>query len=232
MQQNQPRYRDHADASAVLAQSLMKHAGQNVVVLGVGPGGVVVAAPVADALGADLDVLVVRPLTVPGHPDRPWGAVAVLSDCVQVAADPDNGGSGELPAGLLQRDVIDLRRLENLLRDGRPPEPVNGRLSILVTDGLAGVPTLRAAASAVRRHRPARLVIALPAGTGQTCRELRRDADEVVCPRSLGPFRAVAPVYAEHPTVSSDDVRSLLSAWSVPMAKTASGQSPGRARRA
>ena len=116
-----------------------------------------------------------------------------------------------------------MRRLENLLRDGRPSEPVNGRVVIVVTDGLASVPAMRAATSAVRRHRPARLVIALPAGTSQACRELRGDADEVVCPRSLGPFRAVAPVYAEHPTVSSDDVRSLLSAWSVPMAKTAPG---------
>ena len=92
MQQNQPRYCDHADASAVLAQSLVKYAGQNVVVLGVGLGGVVVAAPIADALGADLDVLVVRPLTAPGQPDRPWGAVAVLGDCVQVAADRDADG--------------------------------------------------------------------------------------------------------------------------------------------
>jgi len=227
MQQDQPRYRDYADASTILAQSLVKHAGQNVVVLGVGLGGVVVAAPVADALGADLDVLVVRPLTEPGHADRPWGAVAALGDCVQVAADPDNGGSGDVPAGLLQRDVIDLRRLENLLRDGRPPEPVKGRVAILVTDGLAGVAVLRAAASAVRRHRPARLVVALPAATGQTCRDLRRDADDVVCPRSLGPFRAIAPVYAAHPAASSDDVRRLLSPSLVPAAHPSSGQLPG-----
>ena len=139
MQQNQPRYRDHADASAVLAQSLVKYAGQNVVVLGVGLGGVVVAAPVADALGADLDVLVVRPLTVPGQPDRPWGAVAVLGDCVQVAADREAVDAAERrlpaewPAGVHQRDLIEMRRLENLLRDGRPPEPVNGRVVIVVT---------------------------------------------------------------------------------------------------
>lgn len=232
MQHLQPSYRDHADAGAVLARSLVKYAGQNVVVFGVGPGGVAVAAPVAGALGADLDVLVVRRLTVPGEPDRRWGAMAALGDCVQVAADRDADARrvpGGSTAGEPKRDVVEVRRLEHLLRDGRPPEPVRGRPVIVVGDGLAGVAAMRAAASAVRRHHPARLVVALPAGTSQTCQELRRSADEVVCPCSLGPFRAVAPVYAERTTIGPEDVRALLSASSTtPRPAVASRQIHGR----
>ena len=89
MQQTIARYRDRAAAGAVLAEQLMKYAGQNVAVFGVGAGGVAVAAPIARALGADLDVLAVRRLTLPGQPDQPWGAVAVLGDCVQVVAEQD-----------------------------------------------------------------------------------------------------------------------------------------------
>ena len=83
------RYRDRGAAGAVLAEELMKYAGQNVAVFGVGAGGVAVAAPIARALGADLDVLAVRRLTMPGQPDQPWGAVAVLGECVQVVAEQD-----------------------------------------------------------------------------------------------------------------------------------------------
>ena len=84
-----PRYRDRRAAGSELAKELMKYAGQNVAVFGVGAGGVAVAAPIADALGADLDVLAVRQLTLPGQPDRSWGAVAVLGDCVKLVAEPD-----------------------------------------------------------------------------------------------------------------------------------------------
>ena len=80
MQQTIARYRDRAAAGAVLAEQLRKYPGQNVAVFGVAAGGVAVAAPIAGALGADLDVLAVRRITMPGQPDQPWGAVAVLGD--------------------------------------------------------------------------------------------------------------------------------------------------------
>ena len=202
-QQTIARYRDRGAAGAVLAEALMKYAGQNVAVFGVGAGGVAVAAPIARALGADLDVLAVRRLTLPGQPDRPWGAVAVLGDCVQVVGEPVDT--------VRQRDLTELRQLEGTYRAGRPPERVAGRLVIVVGDGLASLAAMRAAAAAVRRNYPAQLVMALPAGTAQLSRELGRVADEVICPISGGLFQSDASVYSDPAGVGVEETRSLLS---------------------
>src|SRR5690242_1999898 len=113
MRQTIPLYRDRAAAGLVLAEKLMKYAGQNVAVFGVGASGVLVAAPVAEALGADLDVVAVRQLTVPGQPDQVWGAVAVLGDCVQIVAehrsDRERSRSVELTDTVRQCDLSQLR---------------------------------------------------------------------------------------------------------------------------
>ena len=216
MQQIIPLYRDRAAAGSVLAEELMKYAGQNVAVFGVGAGGVAVAAPIADALGADLDVLAARRLTMPGQPDQAWGAVAVLGECVQIVAEQDTDTHRPAPADLVdtvrQRDLTELRHLEDSYRAGRPPERVNGRLVIVVGDGLTSLAVMRAAASAVRRQHPAQLVIALPTGTNRTCRELGRTADEVICPMAPGLLNPIGSVYSEHAGSSVDDVARLLSA--------------------
>lgn len=216
MLQKVPRYRDRRQAGVVLGELLVKYAGQNVAVFAVGPGGVVVAAPVAAALGADLDVLMVRPLTMPGRPDRVWGALSASGERVYVVAEQDAEAAAIASADVLgsasRRELTALRHLRDTMRSGRPPERVRGRLVIVVGDGLASVAAMRAAASAVRGNQPARLVLAVPAATGQTCREMAKDADELVCPWSLGPFRAVAPVYSVSAEVGVADVRSALTA--------------------
>jgi len=212
MQQTIARYRDRPAAGAVLAEELMKYAGQNVAVFGVGAGGVAVAAPIARALGADLDVMVVRRLTMPGQPDVTWGAVAVLGACVQVVAERDTYRRIAAEPGdtVRQRDLTELRQLEDTYRAGRPPERINGRLVIVVGDGLTSLAVMRAAASAVRRHRPAQLVLAIPTGTTQMSRELGRVADEVICPTSAGLFRSDPSVYSDPASITVDDVRRLL----------------------
>jgi predicted phosphoribosyltransferase len=213
MQQTIARYRDRAAAGAVLAEQLMKYAGQNVAVFGVGAGGVAVATPIARALGADLDVLAARRLTLPGQPDQLWGAVAVLGDCVQVVAEQDTHRrtAAELGDTVRQRDLTELRHLEDAYRAGRPPERITSRLVIVVGDGLASLAAMRAAASAVRRHRPAQLVIALPTATTQMSRELSRVADEVICPLSAGLFQSDGSVYSDPAGISVDDVTRMLS---------------------
>ena len=213
MQQTIAGYRDRAEAGAVLTEHLMKYAGQNVAVFGVAAGGVAVAAPIAGALGADLDVLAVRRITMPGQPDQPWGAVAVLGDCVQVVAEPDTPRrTAAEPADTgRQRDLTELRHLEDTYRAGRPPERITGRLVIVVGDGLTGLAAMRAAAAAVRRNYPAQLVMALPAGTAQLSRELGRVADEVICPMSAGPFQSDGSVYSDPAGISVDDVTRMLS---------------------
>jgi predicted phosphoribosyltransferase len=192
----------------------MGYAGQNVAVLGVGAGGVAVAAPIARALGADLDVLAVRGLTLPGQPDQMWGAAAALGKYVQIVAEQ---GSGHRFAkaergNVSERDLAELRHLEDIYRAGRPPERVSGRLVIVVADGLTDLTVMNAAVSAVRRHHPARVVFALPAGTTQRCRELGRVADEVICPMISGLLRMASPVYSDQASIGVDDVRHLLSA--------------------
>jgi len=213
MQQTIAGYRDRAEAGAVLTEHLMKYAGQNVAVFGVAAGGVAVAAPIAGALGADLDVLAVRRITMPGQPDQPWGAVAVLGDCVQVVAEPDTPRRTAAEPGdtVRQRDLTELRHLEDTYRAGRPPERITGRLVIVVGDGLTGLAAMRAAATAVRRHRPAQLVIALPTATTQMSRELGRVADEVICPMSAGLFQSNGSVYSDPAGISVDDVTRMLS---------------------
>jgi predicted phosphoribosyltransferase len=213
MQQTIARYRDRAAAGAVLAEQLMKYAGQNVAVFGVGAGGVAVAAPIARALGADLDVLAAQQLTLPGQPDQLWGAVAVLGECVQVVAEQDTHRrtAAELGDTVRRRDLTELRQLEETYRAGRPPERVTSRLVIVVGDGLASLAAMRAAASAVRRHRPAQLVIALPTATTQMSRELGRVADEVICPLSAGLFQSDGSVYSDSAGISVDDVTRMLS---------------------
>ena len=211
--QTMARYRDRKAAGAVLAEELMKYAGQNVAVFGVGAGGVAVAAPIARALGADLDVLAVRRLTMPGQPDQPWGAVAVLGECVQVVAEQDTHRSTAAePRDTVRRhDLTELRHLEDSYRAGRPPEQITNRLVIIVGDGLTSLAAMRAAATAVRRHRPAHLVIALPTGTTQMSRELGRVADEVVCPLQAGLFHSSGSVYNDSAGISVDDVTRMIS---------------------
>ena len=216
MQPTIARYRDCADAGAVLGTELMKYAGQNVAVFGVGSGGLTVAAPIARALGADLDVLAARPLSLPGQPDRVWGAVAMHGECAQIVADQDIEPRRypiiEPANNLRQRDLDQLRNLDKAYRGVRPPEPVTGRLIIVVADGLTRLTVMRAAASAVRRQHPARLVYALPAGTTACCTGLRKAADEVICPVCIGLFHPTAPVYRDEVDISVNDVRRLLAA--------------------
>jgi predicted phosphoribosyltransferase len=216
MQQTRTGYRDRLDGGSTLAAELMKYAGQNVAVFGVGAGGVAVAAPIAHALGADLDVLAVRRLTLPGQPEHVWGAVAVLGDCVQIATeqgtDRERLAAPEPGEAVRQRDLTELRHLEHTYRAGRPPERVNGRLVIVVGDGLSSLAVMRAAASAVRRQHPASLIIALPTATTQMCRELGRVADEVICPQSRGLFHSDAPIYSDQVGIDIENVRRLLSA--------------------
>ncbi len=148
-------------------------------VFGVVSGGVAVAAPVAVALGADLDVLKVCRLTMPGWPDRAWGALSTSGERVYVVAEQDAEAvaitPADVPDSASQRELTVLRQLQDTKRSGRPPDWVRGRPVLVVGDGLASVAAMRAAASALRkparpvgprgsrRHRPN-----LP-GIGQRC---------------------------------------------------------------
>jgi predicted phosphoribosyltransferase len=209
-------FRDRVEAGDVLAGELGHFAGRDdVVVLALPRGGVPVAARVAQALGAPLDVFVVRKLGVPGHEELAMGAIA--SGGVRVVNEQVAGrlGLGEADLGrAAEAEGRELARRERRYREGRPPPDLGGRVAILVDDGLATGSTMRAAVAAVRRLDPARVVVAVPTAPASTCQRLREEADEVVCATTPRPFRAVGNSYRSFPQTSDEEVRVLLrSAW-------------------
>jgi len=206
------RFRDRREAGRVLAQELAAYARRpDVVVLALPRGGVPVAYEVARALGAPLDVFLVRKLGVPGHEELAMGAVATGG--VRVLNDQVVRALGIPP------DVIDmvaaweqqeLARRERLYRGDRPPPDVKGRTVVLVDDGLATGATMRAALAALRQQQPARRVVAVPTAAAQTCDALRTEADDVVCATTPEPFDAVGFWYEDFSQTTDDEVRELL----------------------
>ena len=206
------RFANRLGAGRRLAEALAAYAGRpDVVVLGLPRGGVPVAAEVARALGAPLDVFLVRKLGVPGHEELAMGAIA--SGGVRVLNEDVLDGL-RIPAAVVE-DITDVEaaemaRRERAYRGGRPPLDVRNRVVIVVDDGLATGSTMRAAVAALRRLEPARIVVAVPTGARETCQMLREEADEVVCLMTPDPFHAVGLWYGDFRPTTDDQVRALL----------------------
>jgi predicted phosphoribosyltransferase len=205
-------FQDRVEAGDVLAERLQHYAGRpDVLVLALPRGGVPVAARVAEALGAPLDVFMVRKLGVPGHEELAMGAIA--SGGVRVVNQQVVGRFG-LGEAVLDRvaeaEGRELARRERSYREGRGPPDLTGRVVILVDDGLATGSTMRAAVAAARRLDPARVVVAVPTAPASTCQRLREEADEVICATTPRPFRAVGYSYRSFPQTSDEEVTDLL----------------------
>jgi len=203
---------DRRDAGRVLALRLPKYRGRDdVVVLALPRGGVPVAYEVASALGVPMDVFLVRKLGTPGHRELAMGAIAsggvrVLNeDVVQWY-----GISDSAIERIAREEQEELERRERAYRGNRPAPDLTAKIVILIDDGLATGSTMRAAAQAMRAHRPARVVIAVPVGAPQTCAELAAVADEVICARMPEPFSAVGQWYLNFDQIDDDEVRELL----------------------
>src|SRR5712671_4832802 len=168
-------FRDRREAGRLLAEKLSGYANRpDLLVLALPRGGVPVAYEVARALGAPLDVFVVRKLGVPGYEELAMGAVAtggvrVLNDQLVSRLGIPN----HLIDAVAAREKQELARRERLYRGGRPPPDVRGRTAILVDDGLATGATMRAAILALRRQHPARIVVAVPTASPETCEEMK-----------------------------------------------------------
>lgn len=206
------QYADRREAGAELANRLSAFRGRDdVVVLGLPRGGVPVAFEVAAALGAPLDVFVVRKLGVPGHAELAMGAIA--SGGVRVL-NQDVLAWYALPEAAIEtvarEEEQELQRREREYRNGQPLVNVAGRIVILVDDGLATGSTMKAAVQAIRALRPTRIVVAVPVGANDTCRALAATADEVVCARTPEPFSAVGLWYRDFSQTTDEEVRELL----------------------
>ncbi|MFN2387204.1 MAG: phosphoribosyltransferase [Thermoanaerobaculia bacterium] len=205
-------FRDRTEAGRLLASQLGRYAGRpNLLVLGLPRGGVPVAYEVAKLLGAPLDVFLVRKLGVPGHEEVAMGAIAtggvrVLSADLVRQLEISPAAVEEVAA----REQRELERREAAYRGSSPPPDVTGRTVILVDDGLATGSTMRAAAEALRRLGPARIVVGVPVAAPETCRELESLVDDVVCAVTPRPFYAVGQWYQDFSETSDEEVRSLL----------------------
>jgi putative phosphoribosyl transferase len=207
------RFRDRAEAGRLLGERLSGYVGlPDVVVLGLPRGGVPVAREVARALGAPLDVFLVRKLGHPGQPELAMGAIAsggtrVLNE--ELVRELRLGD--DVLERATERERAELDRREHAYRGDRPAPELRDRTVVLVDDGLATGATMRAAAQAVRSLAPRRVVIAVPTAPPHALEELAREADEVVAMIAPDPFHAVGLWYDDFRELSDDDVRRLLS---------------------
>jgi predicted phosphoribosyltransferase len=205
-------FRDRREAGRLLAAKLTAYANRpDVIVLALPRGGVPVGYEVARALGAPLDVFVVRKLGVPGYEELAMGAVAtggvrVLNDQVVSRL----GIPEHVIDAVAAREQQELARRERLYRGGRPPLDVRNRTVILVDDGLATGATMHAAIAALRQLHPARIVVAVPTASAETCEEMRAEADDVICAVTPEPFQAVGRWYQDFSQTMDEEVQDLL----------------------
>jgi putative phosphoribosyl transferase len=206
-------FRDRSDAGRQLAQKLLHLRDRNPVVLALPRGGVPVGLEVARALGAPLDLVLVRKIGVPWQPELALGAVTDGDD-PEVFIDRNLVAELAIPGDYITeetaRQIDELERRRRVYRSGRAPMDVSGRAAIVVDDGIATGATMRVALQATRRRNPSWLVLAAPVATPDTLARLRPEADEVVCleiPAGLG---AIGFYYRDFHQVSDAEVTAIL----------------------
>jgi predicted phosphoribosyltransferase len=205
-------FRDRREAGRALAEELTSyHHKDDLLVLGLARGGVPVGWEVAKALTATLDVFLVRKLGVPGWPELAMGALAsgggvVMNDNVVSSLHI----ADEQVRAAIDSETAELKRREQAYRDGRAGVDVRGKIVMIVDDGIATGASMLAAIRAVRAVGPQSIVVAAPVGPQSVCRELAREADDVVCVTMPPAFEAVGQVYADFHQITDDEVRELL----------------------
>ena len=210
------RFRDRTDAGRQLAAWLADYANQpDVIVLGLPRGGVVVAAEVASALNAPLDVWLVRKLGVPGQPELAMGAVATggveirnddVVDALQIAPEAIHE--------VAVRERAELERRAYAYRGSRAEPSLRDKRAILVDDGLATGATMEAAVAAARQLQPREIIVAVPVGARETCDRIGRVADRIVVVEAPSEFRAVGIWYDDFTQTTDDEVRRLVAGHS------------------
>jgi len=206
------RFRNRREAGRLLAEHLRGYGGRDdVIVLALPRGGVPVAYEIADALGAPLDVYLVRKLGVPGHEELALGAIATggirvinrqLVDALEMTTD-------EVEA-VAARELTELQRRERDYRGDRPPPDLTARTVILVDDGLATGSSMWAALLAARQDDPARIVVAVPFADPHVRESFRGEADEVVCLMTPQPLGSVGRWYEDFSQTTDEEVHYLL----------------------
>ena len=209
------RFANRAEAGWLLAARLKALGLPDPMVFALPRGGVPVAAEIATALGAPLDLVLVRKLGAPGEPELGLGAVVdggetVLNEDIVAAT----GASAEFIAAARGRELAEIERRRDRYLAGRAPLDPKGRIAIVVDDGLATGATARAALHALRRRGAARLILAVPVAPPETLAALRGEADEIVCLCEADLLRGIGGFYADFHQLADEEVIRLLAATS------------------
>ena len=207
-----PIFRDRVQAGRLLAAKLREESGlAKPLVLALPRGGVPVAFEIAQDLGGDLDIFLVRKIGVPGQEELALGAIA--SGGVRVINEAlvrQLKISAAMIDTLTAREQREIEHRERLYRAGREPLTIANRTVILVDDGLATGATMLAAVRAVRQQNPERIVVAVPVASTAACREFRGLVDEIVCLLTPEPFYAVGAWYEDFSQTADEEVSELL----------------------
>lgn len=212
------RFANRTEAGRALAAELatrlaQRPSGAPLVVLALPRGGLPVAAEVARALAAPLDLLLVRKIGVPWHPELAVAAV-VDGGAAQIVVDEGIRAMTGVTLEEIERQAqVELREIERrrgLYLGGRKHVPLAGATVIVVDDGVATGTTVRAALQALRRQQPAHVILAVPVAPADTLAALRQECDEVVCLRQPEPFNAVGQHYLDFHQVGDDEVLACL----------------------
>jgi putative phosphoribosyl transferase len=205
-------FEDRREAGRTLAKLLLRREDlRSPVVLALPRGGVPVAAEVAAALGAPLDIVLVRKLGVPDQPELAMGAIGLGGvrvmnlDVVRGLGIPD-----AWIRDAVERETLELERRERFYRGGRPGIEIRGRTAILVDDGLATGSSMFAAVQAVRTQEPARVLVAVPVAPPDTVERLKGEVDGVLCVATPERFLGVGAWYRSFPQLSDEAVRRIL----------------------
>jgi len=207
-------YKDRRDAGRRLARELAHYGKDEPVVLALPRGGAVVAAEIADALNAPLDLVLVRKIGVPYQPELAMGAV-VDGRQPHIIRNDDiiafSGISEEAFDRVCKAELSEIDRRRKLYLADRPRADVEDRVVIVVDDGIATGATMRAALEAIRERKPKKLVLAAPVAPTRTLEELKGLSDEIVCLQSHEPFHAIGLYYDDFRQVSDGEVIDILS---------------------
>ena len=206
-------FTDRVDAGRKLALVLARYRSMKPVILALPRGGVPVAAEIARALKAPLDLILVRKLGVPFQRELAMGALADGEEPVVIRNEDVIRVAGVSEAqfrAVCDEELAEIERRRHRYLEGRRPMPVQGRTVIVVDDGIATGATTRAALKATRARKPEKLVLAIPVAPSETLESMRDEADEVVCLEDYILFGGISQFYNDFRQVSDEEVIALL----------------------
>ena len=207
-------FADRADAGRRLAAELAPLRGEDVVVLALPRGGVAVGFEIAQTLSAPLDLVLVRKIGAPGMPELALAALVDAGGEVERVLDERVVDELAVPPAYLDREAAreagDLARRRAVYAGRRPPVPLAERTAIVVDDGIATGTTMRAALLAIRRAKPARLVLAVPVAPAEAIERLRLEVDDIICLETPEDFFAIGQFYEDFHQLGDEEVVALL----------------------